>query len=363
MRVLTYGLSADKLGGIETYLLNMNKFMSTATVFDYVIEGTETIHQKSISDLNGKIYYIPQKRNCFANLLAWCKLLKKLKKQIDCIYFNLYSFAWFLPIIICRLFGYRVYVHAHNNNLHNCGIIQHKLHCFGRFIQKYLNIIRLTNSQESSRFFFGDESATMIFNAIDTNRFRFDDNIRDRLRKSLRIEDKHVYGFIGRITYQKNPLFLIEIFSEIQKIDSKAYFIICGDGDLLSVAKKYAVGRNVSVNFIGNVVNIQDYYQTMDLFLLPSRFEGLGIVLIEAQTSGLPCVTSLGVVPQDAKITDLLTYISLNETAKEWAEICVEKVENIGLRKKYYLEVKNTDFSIDKEAPRLEYILCGGKNN
>jgi glycosyltransferase involved in cell wall biosynthesis len=359
MHILTYGVAADKLGGIETFLFNMNKFMVNNTVFDYVIEGNETIHQDTINRLNGKIYYIPSKRRAIGNIFAWCRLLKELKGKINCIYFNLYSMAWFIPIILSVLYGYKVFVHAHNNNLHDCGIIQRLLHIIGRFIQRFLRINRLTNSPASAKFFFGSKSAEMIYNAVDINKFRFNNDARINNRKKLNVnENQHIYGFVGRIAYQKNPFFLVDIFSKIKEIDDKAIFLICGEGELKDEVDIYAKKLNLNIKFIGNVNNIQDYYHAMDLFLLPSRFEGLGIVLIEAQTSGLPCVTSADVVPIEAKVSDLLTYYPLDKNAEQWARLCCDLVKQTdNARNKYYEIIKNSNFSIDKEAPRLEKIL------
>ena len=218
-----------------------------------------------------------------------------------------------------------------------------------------MNITRLTNSELSAKFFFGNKPAKMVYNAIDTARFAFNEDVRNRIRKEYKIENKRVYGFAGRIAYQKNPLFLMEIFSEIKKIDAEAAFLVCGDGDLMEQTKKKAADLGIEAIFVGSVPNVQDYYQAMDVFILPSRFEGLGIVLIEAQCCGLPCVASANVIPQDAKVTDLVEFVKLADNSVEWAEIAKKMM--LRDREQYANTIIESNFNIVKESSRLKNIL------
>ena len=358
MRVLVYGLSSDKLGGIETFLLNMNRFMSDDMIFDYVVEGTSTIHQAAIEEKGGDVYFISPKRNMLQNIRDWKRILKEYRKTSQVVYFNMFSLAWSVPIYIAQKYGYRVIVHAHNNNLHNCGLVLKSMHAVNRFLLQYTSIVRFTNSDLSSKFFFGKKKAEMIYNAIDTERFAFQPDIREKMRRELEIQDKHVYGFSGRIAYQKNPLFLMEIFAEISKLDDQSTFLVCGDGDLMEQTKQKAEELGIRVQFLGNVLNVQDYYQAMDCFILPSRFEGLGIVLIEAQCAGLPCITSAEVVPQAAKITDLLEFVPLQNGSCGWAAACVQKKDLGVSRGKHNCDVNLSYYCIRNEAVRLQKMIC-----
>lgn len=356
MRVLVYGMSWDKLGGIETFLINMNKFMSEEMIFDYIIEGTETIHQEAIDEKGGKTIFIAPKRKMFQNIRDWFRVLKEKKKSHKIVYFNMFSLAWSVPVLIARMKGYRVIVHAHNNDLHDCGTILRTMHKVGRFLLKHMQIVRFTNSDLSAKFFFGNRPAELIYNAIDTEKFSFNPEIRAKIREELGLFEKHVYGFAGRIAYQKNPLFLMDIFSEIQKKDAHAAFMVCGDGDLMEATRERAKELELDVLFLGSVKDVQHYYQAMDCFVLPSRFEGLGIVLIEAQTAGLPCVTSKDVVPQEAKVTELLEYVSLDEMPERWAEVCVEQYKRFAKESRisYGEGVLCSPFNIAREAIVLE---------
>ena len=363
MRILVYGLSANKLAGIETFLLNMNKFMSKDMIFDYVLESDEhsTIHQQAIDEKGGKNFYIPPKRQMLKNAIAWNKLLKDNRSDYDTVYFNMYSLAWFLPIIFAKMKGYTVVVHAHNNNLHNCGFLQKFMHAFNRWLQKFMNIKRFTNSELSAKFFFGNSPATMIYCAIDPERFKFDPTARKKIRGELGIsEDKHVYGFSGRVEFQKNPLFLMDIFQEVQKLNDKAEFLVCGDGDLMEETKKKADEYQLRIHFTGSVKSVEQYYQAMDAFVLPSRFEGLGIVLVEAQCAGLPCVTSDEVVPAAVEVVEgAVKRASLEAATKAWAEEIVKAAE-LGINGNAWQIVNESRFNIKSEAKRLERALADG---
>lgn len=356
MRLLVHGLAGYTKGGIETFVLGMAEHMSDEIVFDYVIEKDRD-GGIAIMPGNGESLMIEPKRRMLFNLIDWFKLLKTRKNIDSAVYFNWYSMAWLFPAMIARVLGYRVIIHAHNNNLHNCGLLQRTMHAVNRQVQKFMKITRLTNSELSAKFFFGNKPAKMICNAIDTTRFAFNENVRNRVRKEYKIEDKHVYGFAGRIAYQKNPLFLMDIFSEIKKIDAEAVFLVCGDGDLMEETKKKATNLGIEVIFVGSVPNVQDYYQAMDVFILPSRFEGLGIVLIEAQCCGLPCVASADVIPQNAKVTDLVEFVKLDDNLMKWAMCARHYAVSEQARSEYCRVLSMSSFDILIESIHLQNVL------
>ena len=185
MRFLTHGISASKLAGIETYLFTMNKGMPANYGFDYIIEEKRTKHQHIIDSLGSRALFISPKKRFIRNIIDWNKLLRNEKKNPETarlVYFNMYSLAWIAPIVLCKIHGYKVVIHAHNNNLHDCGVLQHILHTINRFIIEHMNIYRLTNSHLSALFFFGKRHAEMIYNAIDTCRFSFSLDTRNRIR-------------------------------------------------------------------------------------------------------------------------------------------------------------------------------------
>lgn len=114
MRILVYGMSDSNMGGIETFLTQNNSFMKKGTIFDYVIEGTHCVYEKTIKAHGGKIYYITKKTSSvLKNLRENQKLLKRLRDTIDSVYFNLNTLSWIEPIRIALSYGYEVFVHSH----------------------------------------------------------------------------------------------------------------------------------------------------------------------------------------------------------------------------------------------------------
>lgn len=363
-RVLVYGLSANIYGGIESFLFSHSKEMKDVT-FDYVIEGKNSFHEEIIRNNGGEVYYISPKKTVFKNLSEWKKLLKKYKTISDTIYFNMYSLAWSMPIMMALKLGYKVFVHSHNSNLHDCSLLQKLLHAYYRKRLEKKNIIRLTNSSLSSRFFFGTKAkdSKLIYNGIDTQKFSFSKEKRASIRKELGVlDDEHIYGFSGRISDEKNPLFLIDIFSQIRKLDCKSRFVVCGDGYLLGECKDRAKLLNLDISFVGLVKNIEDYYSAFDVFVLPSRFEGLGIVLVEAQSSGLRCLTSDVVVPMMSNVTGNVVFIPLNNNPEVWAKKAVECIEKASNRTISNDIVKESNFNIKKSSQELQDCLLGIDN-
>jgi len=179
-------------------------------------------------------------------------------------------------------------------------------------------------SKKAGEWLFGKKDVTIINNGINIDEFTFNKKIREEYRDKLGIcKNELLFGHVGRFTNQKNHLFLIDIFKEIHSNNQKAKLLLVGSGELEEEIKNKVSNYELTeaVIFAGFQTNVSDYFQAMDVFLFPSKYEGLGIVLLEAQAAFLPCFASKDVVPNDVKITELVSFISLNETPKEWAKI------------------------------------------
>lgn len=364
MRILVHGLVGTNLGGIETFLLNMNDSMDEECIFDYVIEEDTCIHMDRIAKKGGKVYSIASRnRDPLQHIKDILNLYKKKRNEYKTIYFNLSSASWIFPEIIAKMYGYRVIVHSHNAMLidanNNC--IYSVINAINRFILGHMSIVRLSCSELATKFLFGNAEAKIIYNGIDVKKYAFSSDLRKKVREIYAIsDDTFVVGVVGRLAYQKNPLFSVDVFHYIQKhVDSSVMFMI-GDGKLREEVqdKIQEMGLQEKVHLLGNIKNVNEILNAMDVFLLPSRHEGLGIVLIEAQANGLPCYTSKDVVPEEARVTELLEYISLDDTYEVWGNECLNalKVTN-SCREKYSEEVKRAGYEIEEVAVRLQKIL------
>jgi glycosyltransferase involved in cell wall biosynthesis len=233
------------------------------------------------------------------------------------------------------------------------------LHNIGKSLLKLGDHTRWTNSQASSDFMFGrGVSSELIYNAIDVERFAFDCEVRGRVRFQNQAGHELVVGFVGRLAYQKNPLFLVEIFHEVLSFCPNAVLWVIGEGEMEAPMRALAeqLGVAARIRWFGRRSDVPRLMMAMDAFVLPSVFEGLGIVLIEAQASGLPCVTSANVVPDMVKITDRLRFVELNAGPKAWARAVVNGGPCTE-RESGYAVVAGSPFNIRTEALRMEKML------
>ncbi len=174
---------------------------------------------------------------------------------------------------------------------------------------------------------FGKCDLTVIPNAIDFQKFAPNQEMRKQMRDRLGVADEQrVFGFCGRLCTQKNPEMLIDIFNEIHKLKPDSHLLILGDGEkreeLTERVKAY--GLPGSVIFAGSVTNVEDWLQAMDCFVFPSRWEGFGIVLLEAQAAGLQCFTTKDAAPEETNLTGRVHFIRRDASPYEWAKAIVE---------------------------------------
>ena len=163
---------------------------------------------------------------------------------------------------------------------------------------------------------------TFIPNGIDTGKFRFDPAVREVVRQKLGLTNRFVIGNIGRLCYQKNQSFLLDVFAEVIKYRPESCLLLVGEGEDLSMLQEKARALNIQdrVIFYGTSKHVERLLWAMDVFAFPSRFEGLGIVAVEAQAAGLPVVCSEN-VPDEAAVTQLFLRVPLTDGAAAWAKV------------------------------------------
>ena len=219
-------------------------------------------------------------------------------------------------------------------------------------------------SDEAGRWLFGKNiinksNYMLIPNAIDGRRFLYSEEKRDEIRKYLKIEDRFVIGHVGRFDISKNHFLLVDIFEEVYRLNPKAYLLLIGDGELRPKVEEYCKSKGIydHVCFSGIHNNVEDYYQAMDVFLFPSKWEGLGIVAVEAQTSGLPCVVSQN-VPSKVDIgANLVNFLELEDSVGKWASAILD-VEMV-TRKSCLLELQEAGYDISELTDKLEQFYIG----
>ena len=209
---------------------------------------------------------------------------------------------------------------------------------------------------------FGDRTfeqgkVTIINNAIDLDKFKYDEKLRKEKRKELEIKDDTlVIGHIGRFVAQKNHTFLIDIFNELHKTEKNSILLLIGQGPLMDEIKQKVktLGISDSVKFLGQRDDVNELYQVFDVFLLPSLYEGLPVVGVEAQATGNLCILSSSMT-QETKILNTTIFLQLTQTPNEWSTAILKSVINF-CKKNNKNEISNVGFNIKNEAIKLEKI-------
>lgn len=221
------------------------------------------------------------------------------------------------------------------------------------FATHYFACSKLAAATNFSRKLIKSNRVKIINNGINTKNFIYDKQTRNDYRKTLGLENKFVIGHIGRFAYQKNHEFLIDVFAEVYAQNPHSVLLLIGEGELERDMRR-KVGKLKladAVRFLGVRPDIPNLLQAIDVFVLPSRFEGLGIVAIETQAAGLKTLAS-DAVPPEAQITDLFEYIPLNQSASGWAEIIMQYQGYE--RRNTYDEIVAAGFDMEKVSQILE---------
>lgn len=366
-KVLVFGITQNP-GGVESVIMNYYRKIDKSKIqFDFLCNTEVVAYEDEILRLGGKIYRIT----------ARSIDRKKYKKDMDSFFdghAKEYSAIW---VNVCSLanIDYLKYakkygiekriIHAHNSQNMD-SFLRGMLHRFNKIcLNKYATDF-WSCSDDSSIWFYNkkiqlSDKYFIVKNAIDINEFKYNESIRNEYRKKLKLDEKLVIGNVGRFHFQKNQIFLVRVFNEIQKKEKNSVLLLVGDGEdkknIICEVEKYNLTNNVV--FLGVRNDVSNLMQAMDVFAFPSVFEGLGIVAIEAQVSGLPVAASNKVIPKEVCIDkEIFEFVDLNKDAKYWAERILNLAEKVRTRKSKLNLFEENHYSIEKEIKRVEGKLC-----
>lgn len=356
IRVLHCGLS-DSRGGIESFLLNLARGVDPNEIsFGYIAYGDTPACEKELIDLGGQIYRVPSRKTPISFVSAVKRIL--LEDKYDILHIHKNSPTDILPFIAgSKLNGIKIIAHAHNTAGHYPG-----KHLIINTIGRYF-IIRKTDkmlacSKKAAAWLFGDKVAQeadrveIIPNGIDLNAYRYNRITREKVRRKLQLGNSLVLGCVGRFVPQKNQAYIIDIMSKLIEmgIDVKTLFI--GDGNLRKDVEEKAIkaGLMNKCSFIGEVNSVIPFLQAMDIFVMPSLYEGLPISAIEAQAASLPCVISDNVT-SEIEVTKLIKRVPVDKEMKYWINAILEE-------RNHNRSVKiNNDRLIKYDSKNLCHIL------
>jgi len=311
-------------GGAEVMMMNIYKEIDREKIqFDFVVNDNNCkyAYEDEIDKLGGRVFRMPKYTalNHFAYKKAWKRLLAEHPEWLIIHAHHTSSAGAYFGQ--ARAMGKLTIAHSHTAG----GV---------KSVKSYIKILlrsRLKHkadylfacSSNAAKWMFGKHASRVkiIKNAIDVEKFTFNNEIRKTKRDEFRIENKFVLGNIGRFGIEKNHKFLIDIFAEVKKKRPESVLLLVGDGELRSEIERKVdtLGLEDSVIFTGVRQDVSELLQAMDVFVFPSLFEGLPVTVIEAQAAGLPCLIS-DTITDEVQITDSVEALSLTETSQKWAE-------------------------------------------
>lgn len=353
VKVLYLNGNIMKRGGIEAFMMNYFRNIDHSKVhIDFVVHGYEKgVYDDEIKSAGSKIYHVPVKSK---HPLIYAKELKKVFESDDytIVHSHLDAMSgWTLKI--AKECGIPVRIaHSHNTSFLTNNPIKIWINEYAqKQILKYATDL-FACSEAAGEWLFGKQSKFQVINnAIDIKKYQFNKKKREEIRASCFWQDKFVIGCVGRFDYQKNQEFLIPILEKVLKEREDAILIFAGSGDTMKMVDELAKERKVekSIVFLGSVDNVFELYNAFDLFVLPSRFEGLCFVAIEAQANGLECILS-DQVTRETKICANTHFISLDE--KKWVEKIIRATGKRNINNAE--QIKKAGYSIVDEAQKLQ---------
>lgn len=324
IRVCQY-VGKMRAGGVESFLMNYYRHIDRERIqFDFVIDEDSPNHElvPEIESLGGRVHEVPPYQDLMRYLPAMERTLRLGGWEVVHSQVNALSV---FPLMAAKRAGVPVRI-AHSHSAAGRGegprvLLKHALRAFSDVFPTH----RAACSRHAGRWLFGGTPFVVVADAIELSRFSFSPSDRADVRADLGIGERDiVLGHVGRFMEQKNHAFLLDAFAAVARADGGVWLVLVGEGPLMGDVRMQAESLGVSdhVLFLGQRQDVGRLYSAMDAFLLPSLYEGLGMVAIEAQASGLPCLLS-DAVPAEAGLAPSVEFLPLSAGPDAWARACV----------------------------------------
>lgn len=365
LRVLQVGMTRN-LGGIETYLIEQFRHLDKSKIdYDFVnITGEYSIcYEDEILASGSKIFKVVSRhKNPLLHYWQWFNILLQNKGVYDVIVLNTNSLEYVFPLVLGKVFGIPVRViHSHNSGFENKqGLARRLLVGMNKKLLAWSANLRFACSQFAGQWMFKDNPYHVIYNAIDIHKYDADLIVREETRNALGLHTELTLLHVGRFSYQKNHSFLLDIFKEVHRIQPDSVLLLVGDtteeSEFLTEVKRKikAYGLENVVRLLGRRDDVNKIMQAADVLVMPSFFEGLTVVGIEAQASDLPLLLS-DTVTKELGLLPSTQFISLEAGLTAWAEAIVNSKQHN--RQSRYEELKAAGYDIGNETERVEKLL------
>ena len=350
-KILIINTANTGFTGITSVIMNYVRKTYKNVNYDFVLCGrVEEKFKNELETLGTNVFIPPCSR--VKNPLGYSSWLKKLmkKNKYDVLHVHGNSGTVYFEINAAKQSKIPVRI-AHSHSTSCKYMLAHKI------LKPLLNrelTEAIACSDLAGKWLF-TRDYTVLQNGIDVDRFMFSQSVRDEYRKKMGLENKFVIGHIGYMDTEKNHMFLLHVFKGLVNVRPDARLLLIGDGRLRSEIEQYIEENGLTdfVQVLGKRSDVANLYQCMDVFVLPSLFEGLPVTLVEAQAAGLPCLVS-DTVTRQVNISNNIQYIGINEADTEnWISAFLEKDTFKKNRYEYGQYIKNSDFDIDNCVNKL----------
>lgn len=364
-RILVFGMTENP-GGVESFLISYYRCIDKSKIqFDFLCNSYETVaYEDELKRCGSRCFHITARSK---NYVKYSKELDTIFKKHACewdgIWVNVCSLANIDYLKKAKKYGLRKrIIHCHNSKNMD-GVARGVLHRINRRRLKRYATDYWTCSLEAAKWFFlskDERKIVVIHNAIDLDSMKFNLDKRNQIREKYGWNDEFVIGNIGRLHFQKNQTFILEIFKKFLSIYPESILVLVGQGEderkLKSKVKSLKI--ETKVYLVGVQSDIQGWLSSFDCFLFPSKFEGLGIAALEAQANGLPVLASQKVIPEEVKMNRNFVFQSLDDSADKWSSK-MNEMRKLG--REQYIEVEQNfiekGYAIKTEVPKLEKLL------
>lgn len=342
------------MGGIQSFIMNVYRHIDRTKVqFDFLLHHKfKFAFDDEIISLGGKIYYLPARNDGFVKNKKALAAFFKEHRDYQIVHMHESSLSYIEPLMAAKRCGINQRIfHAHSTSIPK-SLLHRMMHMWHKHSISKIATHYFACGEQALKWMYGgteaESKATIVLNGVDLHRFLYNEQKRKTLRGNLGLsENCIVLGHVGRFNEVKNHNFLIEIMLEVSKLYPESRLILLGGGPLVGdiKAKVKMLGIEDLVLFLGIKQNVADYYQVMDVLVLPSFYEGFPVTLVEAQASGLPAILS-NTISQEVAVNSNIIFLSLDISAREWANVVVEiankRLDNVDVLLESQFDINNT---------------------
>lgn len=353
-------------GGIENFVMNVYRNIDRSKIqFDFAFPmNKKGYFDDEAKALGANIYFFDSDKKSFWNYYKNLSHIIKEHGPYAAVHSHIYYFSGYI-LLIAKLCGVKTRIsHSHETQKGRKQTLIRRIYENAmRLMIKNNATVWLCCSNQAGECVFGKNMPyQVLYNGIDLRRFVYRQESRERIRKELGLEGKKVILNVGRFAEQKNHPFILKVFKEMTVRSEDYRLIMIGGGPLERMirekCKEYGIYEKCV--FLHNIQNTEDYYCASDVFILPSLYEGLGIVLVEAQATGLPTIIS-DKVTKEVGMTDLAHYLSIENSEKEWADMIEQQISKQFDRAKYNSKIIGSEFDVKQTVKCLTEIYLRGE--